>query len=84
MGVGLPPSQVQVGGGATPSQVQVEGAGGYPNLNSVACTCYAAGGMPLAFIRRTFLLFTVIAGSLEQLISWILRHMFGLTPQFLI
>ena len=24
--------------------------GGYPNWNSMACTCYVAGGMPLAFM----------------------------------
>ena len=30
--------------------------GGTPNWNSVACTCYTAGGMPFALGSRTFLL----------------------------
>ena len=29
--------------------------GGYLNWNSMACTCYAAGGMPLAFTQEEFL-----------------------------
>ena len=37
-----------------PSPGQVQGRG-YPNQNSIACTCYAAGGMPLAFTQEDFL-----------------------------
>ena len=29
--------------------------GGTPHWNSIACTCYAAGGMPLAFTQEDFL-----------------------------
>ena len=68
-GGGVPPSQVQVGRagpggegrgypflgpgkGVPPSQVQVEGT--TPNWNSIACTCYAVGGMPLVFMQEDF------------------------------
>ena len=32
--------------------------GGTPYRNSIACTCYAAGGMPLAFTQKDFLVST--------------------------
>ena len=44
-GWGDPPSQVKTGGST-------------PNWNSIACTCYAAGGMPLAFTQEDFLVLT--------------------------
>ena len=31
------------------------GQGGTPNWNSMTCTCYAVGGMPLAFTQEDFL-----------------------------
>ena len=34
--------------------------GGTPNRNSIVCTCYAAGGMPLAFTQEDFLVFTYL------------------------
>ena len=51
VGEGVSPSQVGEGGegGGTPSQV------GYPLQNSIACTCYVAGCMPLAFTQEDFL-----------------------------
>ena len=56
-GRGVPPSQVRMGG-STPIPGQDggyphprSGRGGTPNWNSTACTCYAAGGMPLAFTQ---------------------------------
>ena len=33
--------------------------GGTPNRNRLACTCYTAGGMPLAFTQEDFLVLTV-------------------------
>ena len=60
---GVPPVQVgsQVGtGGVPPVPGQDRGAGGYPIQNSIACTCYAAGGMPLAFTQEDFLVYLII------------------------
>ena len=61
-GRGYPPVQVksQDGGGGRGQAggvlpVQVRSRGGYPYRNSIACTCYAAGGMPLAFTQGDFL-----------------------------
>ena len=57
-GLEVPPSQVRMGapqGTPYPGQVQGQGGGGIPNWNSTACTCYAAGGMPLAFTQEDFL-----------------------------
>ena len=45
--MGYPPVQVRIGGG-------------YLNWNSMACTCYAAGGMPLAFTQEEFLVYRCI------------------------
>ena len=44
-------------GGGYPSQVrsQDRGGGGTLYWNSIVCTCYAAGGMPLAFTQEYFL-----------------------------
>ena len=69
MGGGTP-SQVQVGGtpstdggyplprrGGTPHPVQILGWGGTPYRSSIACTCYTAVGMPLAFTQDDFLVF---------------------------
>ena len=59
-----PPQHQQDGGtpsppsarwGYTPIPGQDRGGGGYPNWKSIARTCYAAGGMPLAFIHEDFL-----------------------------
>ena len=33
---------------------------GYPNQNSIACTCYAAGGIPLSFTQEDFLVFNLV------------------------
>ena len=63
---GVPPYQVQVGGYPIqliwvgyPIQLMGGGtlAGGTPppHQSSIACTCYAAGGMPLAFTQEDFL-----------------------------
>ena len=51
--------------GGTPHQGQVPGQdwGGTPNWNSIACTCYAAGGMPLAFTQEDFLVSEIILGG---------------------
>ena len=35
--------------------------GGYPNRNSIACTCYAAGGMPRVFTQKDFLAGNVLS-----------------------
>ena len=45
--IGYPPA---AGWGTPPSsRSQVRTGGETPNWNSMACTCYAAGGIPLAF-----------------------------------
>ena len=38
-----------------PGLVQGQDGGKYPNWNSTACTCYAAGCVPLAFTQEDFL-----------------------------
>ena len=48
------------GRGVSPSQ-----AGGYPYQNSIACTCYGAGGMPLEFTQEDFLVLQLIFHSSE-------------------
>ena len=56
-GWGVPPPPPPSAGWGTPrsmSQVRIRG---YPNWNSMACTCYAAVGMPLAFTQKDFLFF---------------------------
>ena len=57
---GLPPSPPGPGKGIPPP-VQVRskdrGGGGYPNQNSIECTFYAAGGMPLTFMQEDFSVF---------------------------
>ena len=79
-GAGGTPSQVQVGGypipgpgrGGTPSQVQVgggypipgPGGGGVPRQSSTASTCYAAGGVPLAFTQEDFLVHNIFRATL--------------------
>ena len=48
-------SQVTMGRG-TPIPGQDWGkGGGTPNWNSIACTCYAVGSMPLAFTQEDYL-----------------------------
>ena len=42
------------GWGYYPDQVPGQ-EGGTPNWNSIGCTCYTAGGMPLAFTQEDFL-----------------------------
>ena len=39
------------------------GWGGTPNWNSMACTCLAAGGMPLAFTQEDFVVEQIISQS---------------------
>ena len=54
------PSPYVVPQGTPPSiQVwsQVRTGGSTPNRNSTACTCYAAGGRPLAFTQEHFLVY---------------------------
>ena len=48
-GKGVPPFRPGKGV-PLPHPGQVPGQGGTPNQNSIACTCYAAGGMSLAFL----------------------------------
>ena len=50
-----PPCHPDLGRGYPP--VQVPGQGGTANGNSIACTCYAVSGMPLAFKQEDFLMF---------------------------
>ena len=57
-GYPLPRSRWGVGRGVPPSQVQGGGGDGNPNRNNIACTCYVAGRMPLAFTQEDFLVFT--------------------------
>ena len=64
--MGGTPSQVRMGRGypflgqdrgGTQSKVRAGRGGGVsPNWNSIVCTCYAAGGMPLAFTQEDFLI----------------------------
>ena len=66
-GVGNIPSQARgyphpdLGWAPCPGQVpgQDGGGGSSPNQNSMVCTCYAAGGMPLAFTQEDFLVKSV-------------------------
>ena len=64
-GAGFPhPGQIQDGGAGwgwyplSRSDLRMGGSrvGGTPYWNSIACTCYTAGGMPLAFTQENFLL----------------------------
>ena len=57
-GIPPPPPPIQTWEGVPPVQVRSQdgGGGSTPNWNSIACTCYAAGGMPLAFTQEDFLL----------------------------
>ena len=83
-GGGVPPSQVRMGGGCIPilghnrgrgvPHVQVR-TGGTPNRNSTACTCCAAGSMPLAFTQEDFL----VAWTDSQSISSELQNEFYTT-----
>ena len=63
---GYPPSKVRMGGGvpqgtpSCPGQVPGQEDGGTPNQNSTVCTCYAVGGMPLAFTQEDFLVPLVV------------------------
>ena len=52
--MGYSPTPHQQDGGI-PHPGYRSGWGGTPNLNSITCTCYAAGGMPLAFRQEDFL-----------------------------
>ena len=55
---GTPLSRSQVRMGVPPpsrSGLRSGWGGGYPNWNSIACTCYAAGSMPLTFTQEDFL-----------------------------
>ena len=48
-------------GGNPPIQVRSQDwGGGTPYWNSIACTCYAAGGMPLASTQEYFLVWCVL------------------------
>ena len=55
-GEGYLPSQLGGGVPTFPSRgVPTFPGGGAPYWSSIACTCYAAGGMPLAFTQEDFL-----------------------------
>ena len=43
-----------------PGQIPGRGGGGTPYWNSIACACYTAGGMPLAFTQEDFLVINAI------------------------
>ena len=53
-GMGIPSIQTWKGGIPHPDLGR-----GTPNQNSIACTCYAAGGMPSAFMQEDFLVYFV-------------------------
>ena len=71
---GVPPPVGRIGlpsvsrTGYPPSRSKVR-TGGYPNSNSIACTCYAAGDMPLAFMQEDFLVFIAIIFGLIRVIN---------------
>ena len=52
-------SDLRMGGAWVPPQARSDPrtGGGVPHWNSIACTCYAAGGMPLAFTQEDFLVY---------------------------
>ena len=52
---GTPPSRPGMGGPPCPGQVSGWGGGGGTSNWNIACTCYAAGSMPLAFTQEDFL-----------------------------
>ena len=56
---GVPPSvglgYLPLAGWGTPVQVPGQEGGATPNWNRIACTCYTAGGMSLAFTQKDFL-----------------------------
>ena len=59
---GVPPSFLMgVGGYPHPRSDPSSGraGGATPNWNSIACTCYAAGGMPPAFRQENFLVMKI-------------------------
>ena len=65
-GVGTPPHPGQipgqgVGQGGYPLSRSDPRMGGSPYWNGIACTCYAAGDMPLAFTQEDFLV-TYLSG----------------------
>ena len=75
-GWGSTPSQVRTGGTppppagwGTPPRRGPRSGGDTPNWNSMACTCCAAGGMPLAFTQEDFLVYVRTAVMLEDLES---------------
>ena len=57
--------------GVSPSQVQV---GGGTYWNSIACTCYAAGGMPLAFTQEDFLVSFILSGCVDIIKSHFIQN----------
>ena len=55
-GRGCPPSRSRQGGTrVTPPTWTWTGGGVYPDRSRIACTCYAAGGVPLAFTQEDFI-----------------------------
>ena len=53
-----------------PSRSQIRTGVGYPNWNSIACTCYAVGSMPLAFKQEDFLAFMQFLEKIGQIVCW--------------
>ena len=56
----VPPSAAW---GSPPGPGPRSGQGGTPSWNRMACTCYAAGGTPLAFTQEDFLVDLLDTGS---------------------
>ena len=56
--------------------------GGTPNQNSIACTCYAVGGMPLAFMQEDFLVSFSCSywRKFVQTIAWHPTFVAGIPP----
>ena len=74
----VPPLSRPEKGYSPPPPIQVRsqdgGGGGTPNQNSIACTCYVAGGMPLAFTQEDFLVLNLFPIGVETKIKNIIIH----------
>ena len=67
-GRGVPPSQIRMAGGSSiPGQDQGERYP--PKWNSIACTCYTAGSMPLVFTQKDLLVKTVFSATSQKYIT---------------
>ena len=54
-GKGVPPpgkGWYPLAGSTSPHPGKIPGQGGTPYLSGIACTCYAVGGVPLAFTQE--------------------------------